>query len=1019
MRLIVAMALAAMLATVAGAAEGYVPLWTFREPAEHWAIWQANANSPFKLRATPEGAEITVKDTGKQCEFLVFEPAFKTTKTIGTSPNALALTVELLSGSGVSLDLRLIDSQKEGFSFGFKELHQGRNVLEWKLPGDNPVTWGEKSNRKLDWPLLLWEIGVRCQGGRGDVRLRLCDAAVREKDVNAAGAANADAVLAKVKVAMETGLPVHILKVGEEERLAFVFTNPAPDPVRATFHLKMEHFDRTVVNLDVPVEIPAADRLEWKFPWKITRRGLWLVDYRLSNPVTGKDAQSGRMSFVLMQPAGPTPGLPKGFAVGVCGGETHEENLPALERNLTIVSLCGMKFYRTSLNWEYIEHAPGAWREDLIKWFQKCCNAYKEKGIEWQMLLCYCTKWAAPKNLQDSPKMTDWLFAPPPVKPWCTYIEKIVKAFGDNVRYWEVWNEADINCFWPGTYDQYMELLKATYATIHRLDPDAQVMTSGFATLLPHGARSDYDFAAKVAKNGQAFFDVFAHHQHGWSKDFKRVIDGPLADIRASMRPAKPLFFNETATYLSEFFGRLQAEEAIKKVSYARAAGAIGYIWYNLRSGDFVPVGNDQDWGLVTEKYEPKPVYAAFNTYCLLTGDKDYDRQYQLPHARFCYGYKGADSYVFVAWDESEAEVTGPHIVKANGAESAYFMDIMGNATPAKIEKGCILFPTAVTPRFLVVSKAAKTPELAKPLVATGGPVDAIPGQPLTVEAVLNNPFAAPLEITARWCEPYAFGGKAHPEVKTAVPAGVSQKIPLQLAIPANSGIRHGDEVAVTLNYRVSGTSWKGEIQQRLVMGAYIPQKDPAGRAPDFILESRDHIVNLNENVPGRLHLTWKGADDLSARVWLTRKAGAIHLRVDARDDRHSQKNSKDNMWQGDSVQFGIAVPGQNGWWEVGLSADSAMKPQVFCWNHPKGMKDPSAQVKLTVTALPDKKGLRYEAVLPLAAFGMNEQTLKKGFRFNLLVNDCDEDGREGWVEIVPGLGMDKNPLKFPVVVFE
>lgn len=1017
-RLIMTTWLIIALGVKVGAAEGYAPLWSFKAPAEQWLTWGGGADAPFQLQMTPNGTEITVKDTGKPCEFVILEPKFKTEKAIGVRPSALALTAELLSGAGAALELRLIDSEKEGFGFGFKELHKGRNVLEWKLPGDEPFTWGEKSNKKFDWPIHLWEIAVRIPAGSGDVRLRLRNAVVRENEAETASA-NVDTVLAQVKVELETGLPVHVLKVGEEDRLAFVFTNPTPEAARATFRLRMEHFDHAVVNMDVPIEIPASDRLEWKFPWKMTRRGLWLTDYQLLNPISGKKAQEGRMSFVLMQPAGPTPGLAKEFALGVVGGESHEENLAMLERNLTLVSLCGMKIYRTSLNWEYIEHAPGVWNEKMVQWFQKCCKAYKEKGIEWQMLLCYCTKWAAPQQLQNSPKMTDWLFAAPPIKPWCAYVEKIVKAFGEDVRYWEVWNESDLDCFWPGTYDQYMELLKATYSTVHRLDTDAQVMTSGFATLLPHGARRDPDFAAKVAKNGQAYFDVFAHHQHGWSKDFKRVIDGPLADIRASINPAKPLFFNETSTYLSEFFGRLQAEEAIKKVTYARAANAIGYIWYNLRSGDFVPVGNDQDWGLVTEKFEPKPVYAAFNTYSLLVGDKEFDRRFPLPPARWCYGFKGADSYVFVAWDETEATAGGPHIVKANGAASAFFMDIMGNASPAAIEKDCILFPVTVAPRFLVVNKAKKAPELAKPLVTVSGRQDAIPGQQLTVETILSNPFDTSLEIITRWCEPYAFGGKTHPEVKTAIPAGSTQPIPLRLQVPTDSGIRHGDEVTLTLKYAVLGTPWKGEIAQRLAMGAYIPRMGPDNREPDFVLENRDHVVNLNENVPGRLHLTWKGADDLSARVWLSRRPGAIALRVDARDDRHSQKNVPNQMWQGDSVQFAISVPGQKGWWEIGLSANAQKRPMAFCWNRPAGMKDPISKIQLSVTSLPGAKGLRYETLLPLAALGLNERSLKDGFRFNLLVNDCDEDGREGWVEIAPGLGMDKDPHKFPVVVFE
>ena len=43
---------------------------------------------------------------------------------------------------------------------------------------------------------------------------------------------------------------------------------------------------------------------------------------------------------------------------------------------------------------------------------------------------------------------------------------------------------------------------------------------------------------------------------------------------------------------------------------------------------------------------------------------------------------------------------------------------------------------------------------------------------------------------------------------------------------------------------------------------------------------------------------------------------------------------------------------------------------------------------------------------------------LNHGFRFNLLVNDNDGEGRRGWIAIAPGIGERKDPSLFPFIIF-
>ena len=59
-----------------------------------------------------------------------------------------------------------------------------------------------------------------------------------------------------------------------------------------------------------------------------------------------------------------------------------------------------------------------------------------------------------------------------------------------------------------------------------------------------------------------------------------------------------------------------------------------------------------------------------------------------------------------------------------------------------------------------------------------------------------------------------------------------------------------------------------------------------------------------------------------------------------------------------------------------------------------------------------------YLARIPLYWLRMDHAALRRGFRFNFIVNDNDGGGRKGWIELAPGLGTDGAPENFPQVVF-
>jgi hypothetical protein len=223
-------------------------------------------------------------------------------------------------------------------------------------------------------------------------------------------------------------------------------------------------------------------------------------------------------------------------------------------------------------------------------------------------------------------------------------------------------------------------------------------------------------------------------------------------------------------------------------------------------------------------------------------------------------------------------------------------------------------------------------------------------------------------------------------------------------------------QATVRIAYGLEGTAFDGQLNLPVRLAMRAPwQQDLAAREPLFVLDQRGSMVNFHENDPSREHLNWQGPEDLSARIWLGADDNAVTVRVEVRDDRHVQPHRDNRIWQADSVQMALAVPGQQGFWEIGLARTQDDQDVVHVWNVPVGASEAQA---FTLQTRPTAGGMQYVATLPLAALKIDPARLGQGVGFNLLVNDSDGEERESFVRVAPGFGQDKHPESWPMVQF-
>ncbi len=194
-----------------------------------------------------------------------------------------------------------------------------------------------------------------------------------------------------------------------------------------------------------------------------------------------------------------------------------------------------------------------------------------------------------------------------------------------------------------------------------------------------------------------------------------------------------------------------------------------------------------------------------------------------------------------------------------------------------------------------------------------------------------------------------------------------------------------------------------------------IPADSP-GRKPDFVMDSHGQVHDFYEANPAETGRLWKGPQDLSAKAWLSCCKKGLRLRVEVVDDVHSQSYPDGDQYMGDDVQVALASHLQQGHWEFGLARRDDGTSSVACWLGPAGFDASKAASRVELATKREGSITSYDACIPYEAVGFGPELPYQGFRFNLLVNDNDGDGRDAFIELKRGNFSTKDASAYPFV---
>ena len=807
---------------------------------------------------------------------------------------------------------------------------------------------------------------------------------------------------APLEASVETGDELQLVLPGKEKQVRLQLRNPGTAPRSVTAALRLfDPDDRLLLEKSGEFQIAGAAVQAIPLP-PPERFGVYTVKLTLKE----KDSlRHETLRYARLDPAGTTQGGVDGFLFGIC---SHLQRYPAEERRrmARAAALCGAKLLRVSLESHRIQPRHGEWTFGTYDHIAKLLREYQ---IEFAPIFLNLPSWAVAADYRQAVKSSSTRGRRPDYRLWEEYVRKVSEHYRSSLRFAEVWNEPDLIGFANFPPEEYLQLLKITSSVLRETVPGITVISAGFASpdLNPPERTADPHYVRKCVEGGRGLYDLFAVHMHTRPERYREYYVKNLLRFRKELNDTTPWYSNETAL---ASFGEIseldQAETLFLNLFCAWNNSAAGYNWYNLRNIKEDPGDPEANYGMLTWDFQPKKVYAAYNTLArYFRGAK------LLRHSESTPLFRAADGSWLIPCSPLEKRNRHALLLFTGIRGEATRIDLWGNREQLPVSGGIALLKSTGHPVILQVKGQPAPPEPAGELLRFAPNFRLQPGREVKSVVECRNPSRTPLKLDLTF-RPAA--GLAVTPANRSVTIPPGEDVSLSFAFRTDKNCR-ADSLPLDVS---AGTIWKGTLV--LPLETVIPIPSGAfSREPQFRVNRPEQVTSFVSVEDATAHLQWKGPADLSAELFLARGNRELRLRMIVRDDIHHQPVSGRDVWQGDNVQLGLRLPRQNGQWEFGFTRLADGKPECFVWLHPEGY-DPAKslrQIRLSTRRSESAGETVYEAVIPFRAIGLTQEIGEEGFHLSFLVNDNDGTCRESAISASPGM-LNKDSSRYPAVCF-
>ncbi|MFN8529978.1 MAG: hypothetical protein U0670_15360 [Anaerolineae bacterium] len=308
------------------------------------------------------------------------------------------------------------------------------------------------------------------------------------------------------------------------------------------------------------------------------------------------------------------------------GGESQMRDPGYFETAMQTLSSLHPRYVRIDHIFDYYDVAhPLPDGSVSYQWEQldRVVTAIRDSGAEPFISLSYMPTWLALGGDNYAP--------PTDFQVWEEMVYQTVEHLngerGFGIRYWEVWNEPNLQAFWHGSLDQFLQLYGASSRGVRRADPSALVGGAGFssenrwgdafslfyerswAAALMNDARENalpLDFLSwhLYETDPQRFVDSAAAHQ-SWVQGIDPTPELLITEWNADAA-YNPIYDDgRTNAFAAAVIGELSNTSISEAFYFEPSDGGIQF---------------EGRWGLMDANGTPKPVLQVFEAIARLNG---------------------------------------------------------------------------------------------------------------------------------------------------------------------------------------------------------------------------------------------------------------------------------------------------------------------------------------------------------------------------------------------------------------
>jgi hypothetical protein len=318
------------------------------------------------------------------------------------------------------------------------------------------------------------------------------------------------------------------------------------------------------------------------------------------------------------------------------------------EKMLELGHAAGFTFVRADLLWRAVER-NGQYRFVVADRLQAAMEA-RGMGVLWIL------DYGHPQHGGEVPRR------PEDVAAFAQYAENVAGHFrGRHVRY-EIWNEPNIDRFWPPHPHaaEYAALAHSAVEAIHRADPDTRVAIGGLA-------RIDLPFLEQIIAAGGAGDAVSVHPYRTAAPETVAAELTLLRQLVTAKLGANVEIWDTEWGYASyDYFSEaLHADgnsaagrkrQAVLGCREALTVWALGMpvaVWYDLRDDGDDPRNGEKNYGLLDRQLGDKPAMVALRTLMHLAADRTFAGMVaDVPDGVHAMRLDGRGDRTFVVWSE-------------------------------------------------------------------------------------------------------------------------------------------------------------------------------------------------------------------------------------------------------------------------------------------------------------------------------------------------------------------------------